>query len=256
MFVIEGGNLNTSVTISLAQIPVSKGDVKANLEQHLYMIERASSSQADVVVFPELSLTGYELELLAELAVPPESSHFQTLSQAAVDHDIVVIAGCPLKPEQAGKPTIGAVICFPDGTVQFYVKQSLHAGEEVYCSSGETDYCFHIKGYQIALAVCADFADPQHAQRAKAAGADIYVVSALISEHGFVPDGKILSQTATEHGFPVFLSNHISVTGGWDTCGRNAVWNSHGELVLSSETKDSCLVLGTVTGNQIEAAKI
>ena len=44
-----------SVTISLAQIPVVRGNWRENLKQQLKMIEQSSNYNADVVVFPELS---------------------------------------------------------------------------------------------------------------------------------------------------------------------------------------------------------
>lgn len=244
--------MKTGVTISLAQVPVTRGEVCANLERHLKMIEQSSYYDADVVVFPELSLTGYELDLAAELAFSPSPSNFKELSQASVENEIITIAGCPLKVNNDSKPTIGAVICFPDGTVQFYSKQHLHEGEGTYCSFGLSDYFFKVNGHQIALAICADFTELEHSRRAKKLGSDIYVVSALISKNGFEPDSKILSEIASEQGFPVLLSNHISVTGGWETCGKNSVWNSHGELVNNSSSKEYGLVLCNIMGNEVE----
>ncbi|MFT2111872.1 carbon-nitrogen hydrolase family protein [Marinomonas sp. 2405UD68-3] len=248
--------MNTDVTISLAQISVVKGDLQANLAHHVTAIEQSSKNKADIVVFPELSLTGYELELVAELAVHPTASNFQELSLAAVENDIIVIAGCPLSVHGIAKPTIGAVICFLDGSVQFYSKQYLHSGENEYCSFGSVGYRFNVKGYEIALAICADFAAPEHSKQARESGADIYIVSALISNNGFDFDAGILSGIASRYDFPVLLSNHISVTGGWATCGKNSVWNSTGEHVFSSDSVDSCLVLCTIAGNMLEVTKV
>ncbi|WP_180834118.1 carbon-nitrogen hydrolase family protein, partial [Vibrio parahaemolyticus] len=107
--------MKTGVTISLAQIPIVRGDLCGNIENHIKMIKKSSSYKADVVVFPELSLTGYELDLVAELAFSPEPLSFKELSQASVENEIIVIAGCPLKANNSSKPTIGAVVCFPDG---------------------------------------------------------------------------------------------------------------------------------------------
>ncbi|EHJ9995348.1 carbon-nitrogen hydrolase family protein [Vibrio parahaemolyticus] len=247
--------MKTGVTISLAQIPIVRGDLCGNIENHIKMIKKSSSYKADVVVFPELSLTGYELDLVAELAFSPEPLSFKELSQASVENKIIVIAGCPLKANNSSKPTIGAVVCFPDGLVQFYSKQYLHEGEEKYCSFGTTDYFFTVNGHQIALAICADFTTPEHSQRVKKLGADAYVVSALISGNGFTPDSKILSEIALEHRIPVLLSNHISETGGWETCGKSSVWDSFGKLVISSSEKESGLVLCTIAGNELEATK-
>lgn len=243
-----------TVTISLAQIPVEKGNWAVNLATHLTMIRQACAENADVVVFPELSLTGYELELAAELALPPEPSHFQALSQAAVEHNLIVIAGCPLISAHGSQPNIGAVICFADGEIQFYAKQYLHPGEERYCSPGTMDYIFDVKGHRIALAICADFTAAEHARQARRAGVDAYIVSALISEKGFVADAERLSSIASEHRIPVLLSNHISVTGGWQACGNNSVWDTYGQLVASSGSADAGLVLCILKGNDITAS--
>jgi predicted amidohydrolase len=246
---------NSDLTISLAQVSVLKGDVSANLINHLEMITQSSSFGANVVVFPELSLTGYELELAASLAFDQNPLSFTELSQAARKHDIVVIAGCPLRNDHSEKPTIGAVICFPNGAVDFYSKQYLHSGEEKYCSAGREDYQFSIKGRRVSLAICADFSMPEHSLNASKLGADLYLASALISESGYDADAKILSKIATSHQFPVLLSNHISRTGGWLACGNNTVWDANGQVVFRSESQQSCLVLCSFKGDEITVIK-
>jgi NAD+ synthase (glutamine-hydrolysing) len=50
------------ITIALAQINTRLGDMQANLEKHLAYLDQARSSGADLLVFPELSLTGYALQ--------------------------------------------------------------------------------------------------------------------------------------------------------------------------------------------------
>ena len=53
------------IKIALAQFNTKLGNVKANLEKHLEHIEDAVNRGADVLIFPELSLTGYALQDLA-----------------------------------------------------------------------------------------------------------------------------------------------------------------------------------------------
>ncbi len=245
--------MDTIMTVGLVQMAATKENFALNLQCHLDMIAKASAFQTDVIVFPELSLTGYELELAAEMAISPEAVNFRELSHAAVSHHVIVVAGCPLRAQEGMKPTIGAVICFPDGRVEFYSKQYLHAGEAELFSAGATDYLLEVKGYRMALAVCADFAEPEHGRRARLSGADIYIVSALISESGFPSDACILSEIAHNNEFTVMLSNHVSMTGGWKTCGKNSVWNSRGEHVFCSSSQDSGLVLCTLASHSIEA---
>ena len=60
------------LNLALAQISTSLGDVQCNLDKHLNYIELARKQKADLVVFPELSLTGYVLQdLVATVAHRP-----------------------------------------------------------------------------------------------------------------------------------------------------------------------------------------
>ncbi|CAM3961822.1 carbon-nitrogen hydrolase family protein [Pseudoalteromonas byunsanensis] len=247
--------MREQVVIGLAQSPVVKGDVTENLKTHMAMIAQASELGCDIVAFPELSLSGYELELLNTLAVEPEAENFKGLSQAAMANNIIVIAGCPLSSKSSEKPAIGAVICFEDGEIEFYSKQFLHAGEENYCSTGTRDYVFNCKHHRIALAVCADFSAPEHSKNAAKAGADVYLVSALISQAGFEPDSKLFAQIAKTHHFPVLLSNHISVTGGWSSAGNNAVWDKTGQMLACTNTKTPSLLRCSILERDIRAIK-
>lgn len=240
-----------NLTIALAQPPVIRGDVAGNLTTHLTYIEQAAHHGADVVVFPELSLIGYEPDLLEPLATSDDAEVFTTLSDAATAHNLVVIAGCPLINE-GSKPHIGAVICFPDGERAFYAKQHLHDGEAAYCAPGRKDCLFTVNGVRIALAVCADFGHLAHAEAAAAQQADVYLVSALISKSGYDADAELLAGIARRHQFPVLLANHISHTGGWQTCGKSGGWNARGERVAGAEGHDAGLVLCTIKNGALD----
>ncbi|RXJ72722.1 hypothetical protein CS022_13890 [Veronia nyctiphanis] len=63
----------SALTVGLVQSQVYKGDVEKNLDTHIEHIQNAALKGADLVMFPELSLTGYELNFLATLAM--DSSH-------------------------------------------------------------------------------------------------------------------------------------------------------------------------------------
>lgn len=230
------------ITIALAQLPVIKAAVDDNLETHLAYIERAAALGANVVAFPELSLTGYELALLSQLAMPRDDATFAALTAAAVANNTVVIAGCPLHNPN-GKPHIAAVNCFPNGEHTFYLKQHLHEGEEVYCAPGCESGLINVNGTRIALAVCADFTHPSHAATAAAQQADVYLASALISPGGYAKDADLLAAIAKRHQLPVLLANHVSTTGGWQTCGNSGGWNAAGEVAVSAHGTQPSLVL-------------
>lgn len=76
--------------VALGQIRPALGDVSANLRQHLDAIAFASVDGADVIVFPELSLTGYQLKDLAfQVARPLSDGDVQTLVRASRSMDVL-----------------------------------------------------------------------------------------------------------------------------------------------------------------------
>lgn len=77
--------------IGLAQIAPALGDVGRNVALHLRFVEQARSAGVDLLIFPELSLTGYNLQdLTAEVAMPASAPLLRKLSQAAGPMDVVV----------------------------------------------------------------------------------------------------------------------------------------------------------------------
>jgi predicted amidohydrolase len=90
----------TDVVVTLAQIAPRLGDVPANLERHLELIGEAAAGGAALVVFPELSLTGYFLkDLVPDVALRQQSDELSRLAAAAQSIDVV--AGCVLESDDA-----------------------------------------------------------------------------------------------------------------------------------------------------------
>jgi len=58
--------------ICIAQTTPIKGDIEKNIENHKKLIALSIQENADIIVFPELSLTGYEPKLVKELATTKE----------------------------------------------------------------------------------------------------------------------------------------------------------------------------------------
>ncbi len=242
-------NSNT-LSIALAQTPIVDGDIEANLKQHIRAIKQAAQQGVDLLIFPELSLSGYVLPRAEELALDTKHSVLRELSEQAVVNQISIIAGCFLLNGTA-KPTISAVICNPTGELGFYAKQYLHSGEEQYCKAGQHNHYLRLKGYKLALAICADFANPQHIHDAVEDESDIYLASALISTSGYAADADILANIATMYRLPVLLCNHIGQTGGWQTAGKSAAWDTDGNMALAVEDDQSCLAILEITAGQL-----
>ena len=71
------------LTLALAQINTRLGEVAANLQKHLALAEQAHAAGADLLVFPELSLTGYVLQDLASRGITIRTGSMKGLAEEA-----------------------------------------------------------------------------------------------------------------------------------------------------------------------------
>lgn len=81
---------------SIAQINSVRKDYKQNIDKHMDYIKLASQNDAKIIIFPELSITGYEQELAREQYFIRDDSRLDCFKKASVDHDIIIVAGAPL----------------------------------------------------------------------------------------------------------------------------------------------------------------
>jgi predicted amidohydrolase len=89
-----------SVSVAIAQFYPRLGDVAANIAAHLTVISTAAASGAGLVVFPELSLTGYFLkDQVPEVALRIEAPEIRTLQGASRDGGIDIVAGLILESD-------------------------------------------------------------------------------------------------------------------------------------------------------------
>ena len=122
--------------ICVAQTRPLKGDIQANIEVHLNFTKLAASNGAEVIIFSELSLTGYEPVLAEELATNAGDGRFEELQALSNNLGITIGAGVPLREESG--ISISMIFFRPDKEIQIYSKQYLHADEEPFFIAGES----------------------------------------------------------------------------------------------------------------------
>jgi len=236
-------------TFAAAQISSIRGDVAANLALHQRVMEQAANEGVDILVFPELSVTGYEMDLAGGLQASPEDIMFAPLHALARQAGMLAYLGMPLKAPNyisGGKPYLGAVILGGDAP-KAYAKIHVHESEADYFQSG-TNYSVtpHQKA-RIGAAICADLTKPEHAAGTVAAGADVYAVGALINEAAWAREEPLLRGYATAHGIPVVFSNYASKSGPYTPVGKSSVWAPGGTLVAQADGCEDTLVIARRT---------
>lgn len=238
----------SSIRIAAAQSASVAGDVAANVAIHCRFINAAAANGVDLLLFPELSLCGYELPLLGACTLKPGDAALLPIAELVARNQMTVIVGAPVA-SQSGRPHIGAITFLPDGTTSVYCKQYLHAGEEVFAAPGEIGALCHPLGVErYSLATCADTAHEQHASAASVSGASLYLASVLVSESGYAADAAKLQRYAERHRLAVLMANHSGPSGGYVTAGKSAFWSPGGERVVTAPGVGNCLVIVTGRG--------
>ena len=231
-------------SIAVAQTCPVAGDVQANLDEHVRLARLAAAEGAQLVVYPELSLTGYELGLANGLAFAENDPRLASLLDVAALYSLMLIAGAPLRI--GSRLHIGAFILAPERTVEIYTKHYLGAfapsascdgvippAEATVFHAGDRNPLVRFGGGSIAaVAVCADIGRAAHPQQAADRGAQIYLASMFVIPSDFAGDVAKLQRYAAQHSMMVALANFGSPSGGLAAAGRSAIWSERGEVLI------------------------
>lgn len=215
--------------ICVAQTRPIKGDKQSNIDNHKKLIDLAVTHGADTIIFPELSITGYEPELAKDLATTPGDRRFDDFQMMAGARQITIGIGVPTKNERG--ICISMLIFQPGQARQTYSKKYLHADEEEFFVSGQNTSVVIGNNTKIALAICYELSVPEHAENAFRNGAEVYLASVAKSAEGIDKAVASLSGIARKYSMTALMSNCIGPSSGFESAGRSAIWNNHGMLL-------------------------
>ncbi|MNV32548.1 NAD synthetase [compost metagenome] len=105
------------LTIAAAQSISIAGDLAGNIARHQRFIAAAAEQGVQLLVFPELSLTGYERGLAAELAIVPDAAVLQPLREVARAVGVTAVVGMPIRLPDNPSVLIGALVLGADGSL-------------------------------------------------------------------------------------------------------------------------------------------
>ncbi|NNF26540.1 MAG: carbon-nitrogen hydrolase family protein [Gemmatimonadetes bacterium] len=229
--------------LAAAQTTPVPGDVEGNVTQHLALAALAVSQGAKTVLFPELSLTGYELGRVLELAFSRGDPRLEPIRTFAEAEGVTLIVGAPLQLDSGLH--IAALIVLPSGDVDVYTKHHLGAFSDSERSDGPVpppERSVFVPGTEnpvlrcghgrAGIAICADMSRPAHALGAAERGSSTYLASAFVIPPDYPADAARLRYHAARHRMTVVLANYGGPTGGLSSAGRSAIWSETGALLV------------------------
>jgi predicted amidohydrolase len=228
--------------LASAQTKPKRGDINKNLVDHYRLIKVAAMNGANLIVFPEMSITGYERENAFSLAFSPSDSRLDELIKLAEDYNITIIAGAPIKINS--DLFIGEFIIQPEKSLMIYTKQFLHPGEEEYYkSSFDHNPIIKMNNKNISLAICADIDNPLHPENASKVDSSVYISSIFFSPDGIPSAHNLLSNYAKKYSMSVLMSNYSGDSWGQPSGGRSAFWDKNGRLIAEMNDSNSGLLI-------------
>jgi predicted amidohydrolase len=229
------------LTIAAAQFIARRGEVEYNARRHVRLAALAADRGARMVVFPELSLTSYDLALTMNDALAHDDSRLRPLVEVARTRDLILVAGAPVAAD--GGLCIGAIAFRPDGLATTYRKQYPTTKERRTFNPGPNGVTIALEEDVVGLAICADVSHAEHARDAADHGATIYVAGSLISDDGYAAEATLLQRYAAEHSMLTLIANYGAPTGGYVSAGRSAAWSDAGELLATAPPEGEALVV-------------
>jgi len=244
--------MEKQIKIALAQISCKVGDKAYNIRKMATYITEAKKQKANLIIFPELSLTGYTTRdrtyELAETTTGPSTQKIETLAK---QNDIHVIYGMIEKsPEAKAVLHNTAVLTTPKGTLGRYRKMYLPTHsvfeEKRYFRQGYESVVLDTSIGKIGLIICYDIFFPETARLLRLKGAELIVcISASPSvRRGFFE--TLTTARAMENTAYLAYVNLVGIEDGLQFWGGSRLIAPSGKIVTQAKYDEEDLVFGTI----------
>lgn len=215
--------------ICAAQTKPIKGNIQANIENHLLFIDRALSNGAEAIIFSELSLTGYEPTLARDLATNADDNRLSIFQEISDQTGITIGAGLPTI--NGNGFSISMILFRPNKPSLVYSKKYLHPDEDEFFIPGKNIPIVIVNDTTIGVAICYELSVPEHSNVAHNSGAEIYIASVAKFAKGVENAMITLSDIAIKYSMPAMMVNAIGPADNGICTGNSSVWDSTGQLI-------------------------
>jgi len=256
------------ITIALAQINTRLGDINSNLALHLSLVEKARHAGADLLVFPELSLTGYVLQdLVSTVAINanPDQPVFRELLAASQDIDLVV----GFVDEDPRNRFFIASAYLSGGNI-------LHVHHKVYLPTyglfdegrffawGDDVRAFDTRFGRFGILICEDFWHASPPYLLWLDGADFLLFTSASPGRGLSEEPSLESARWVERInqayaslFTTFVAhaNRAGYEDGLNFWGGSTIFDPNGRLVVKGPYHQEDMVLSTIDLEQLHRTR-
>lgn len=227
--------MNAPLVLAAGQAVCAALDVPANVAAAATLVRRAAAQGAELLVLPELFLTGHDLTAVvvepAKYTVSETDSRLNPLADACAETRTAAVVGAPVSLDGEVFNSLH-VIGRGGQPAGRYDKQHVNAAERAAgLSAGAHGHTVTLDSWRIGLAIGEDLDHPEHARAAARDGCLVYLVA------GRRPVGatEALPRLATDNGMFTVLAAHRGTGTG--------VWHPEGEPLAEAGPAENALAL-------------
>jgi predicted amidohydrolase len=218
------------LTIAVAQPRCAAKDVRANALEHAAVIRRV---EARLIVFPELSLTGYELDATP---VAVDDDALAPIIEACAETAAVALVGAPVAGEDGNN--IATLRVDAGGAEVVYRKSHLGGDEPQWFAPGGGAVAIDVDGWRVGLGICKDTCVDAHVAGVAALGVDLYVAGLVhLPQELDVQEERAVRIARACDAYVGFASFAGPTGGGYaSTAGVSSIWTADGTALARAGT--------------------
>jgi len=250
------------VNVALAQISCKVGDKKHNVNVMKKNVKEAKRRNANLVIFPELSLTGYvNRDLAYELAEPIPGPTIRSLEEVTKRENIYVVLGMPERSVKARAVLYNtAVLLGPEGFIGKYRKMHLPTHsvfeEKRYFRLGYEAQVFETDIGKLGLTICYDIFFPEVFRLLRLKGSQFIIcISASPAVRREFFEILTLARALENTVFLAYV-NLVGVENGLQFWGGSRIVSPNGNITAQAKLDEEDLVVGSVDYTDLERAEV
>lgn len=247
--------MSRNINIAMVQMHSCIGQIEKNVDNAIKSIKQSAEKGADIVCFPELFATGYNMDFEQEYTVDKSIENYNyitsKLSEVALNEKIHIIA--PIAIVKKSKVYNSALFIDDHGKIiGDYGKTHLYSKEANLFNEGEEIKIFDTKLAKIGIMICYDAGFPEVCRTLALKGAEIvFCPSAWKIQDKSVWDLN-LSQRALENTLFVVGVNSVGTDNNLHLFGNSKILNPRGEIVVEIDENIEEVLVTTVDVDSIQ----
>ncbi len=254
-------------TLAIGQLKPRLGDQVYNREQHLKIAQRARNNGAQVILFPELSMTGYSVrDLNSELAMEIDDKFFDPIRELSTQ--ISIAAGAIIRDNAGG--IHNALVYFEDGAVKHvhykvYLPTYGLFEEQRYFLPGKRVKAFETKFGILGMLICEDLWHVSLPYLLALQGAEIILASAASPTRlsgdteghpGYVINSEQHRSLARLLSVYIAFAHRVGFEDGVNFWGGSEIVSPHGEVVAMAKLFDEDSIHWNIDPSEVERARV